>query len=387
MIVLARIKVAILSLLLARIIYTINWFNIASIFYLMALDFREDIAMLGIISASFLIGVGLFQVPAGIIAAKFGLRNIAIYGIVIASSAALVTGLASGTMQITILRFLIGIGMACFFGPSVMLISKYVGKESEGLGIGLLNSAHALGGIVGLFGWVVLAEALGWRASLILSGGLGIATAIMLSRTLLKEEVKVSEDFRIKISDILKTIFNKSLIILGFTLLGFQAGSSMVLTFGVFYFVVHLNMNPIYAGLIASLSLVVALVSSPLFGRIYDKIGNAKKLLIISGIVSAISIVGFATDSLYVIMISVVITGFFLSAGFVIVYAKAKEINKSQSKYQTLAVSYVNGLSLFGVFWIPVLFSIVANRVGYEIAWLLGGVTVILLVLPVLKLK
>lgn len=387
MIVLARIKVAILSLLLARIIYTINWFNIASIFYLMALDFREDIAMLGIISASFLIGVGLFQVPAGIIAAKFGLRNIAIYGIVIASSAALVTGLASGTMQITILRFLIGIGMACFFGPSVMLISKYVGKESEGLGIGLLNSAHALGGIVGLFGWVVLAEALGWRASLILSGGLGIATAIMLSRTLLKEEVKVSEDFRIKISDILKTIFNKSLIILGFTLVGFQAGSSMVLTFGVFYFVVHLNMNPIYAGVIASLSLVVALVSSPLFGRIYDKIGNAKKLLIISGIVSAFSIVGFATDSLYVIMISVVITGFFLSAGFVIVYAKAKEINKSQSKYQTLAVSYVNGLSLFGVFWIPVLFSIVANRVGYEIAWLLGGVTVILLVLPVLKLK
>jgi len=27
------------------------------------------------------------------------------------------------------------------------------------------------------------------------------------------------------------------------------------------------------------------------------------------------------------------------------------------------------------------------NRVGYEIAWLLGGVTMIFLVLPVLKLK
>ena len=380
-------RVATLSLLLARIIYTINWFNIASIFYLIALDFREDIAMLGIISASFLIGVGLFQVPAGIIAAKYGLRNMAIYGIMIASTAALVTGLASGTTQITILRFLIGIGMACFFGPSVMLVSRYLGKESEGLGIGLLNSAHALGGIVGLFGWVVLAEALGWRASLILSGGLGIATALMLSKALIKEEVKVSGDFRIKISDILKTIFNKSLIILGFTLLGFQAGSSMILTFSVFYFVDHLNIHPVDAGLIASLSLVVALVSSPMFGRIYDKIGNAKKLLFISGVVSAISIVGFATDSLYIIIISVVIAGLCLSAGFVIVYAKAKEINKSQPQYQTLAVSYVNGLSLFGVFWIPVLFSIVVNRVGYEIAWLLGGVTMIFLVLPVLKLK
>jgi MFS family permease len=373
--------------LLARIIYTVNCFNIASIFYLIALDFKEDIAMLGIISASFLIGVGLFQVPAGIIAAKYGLRNIAIYGIMIASTAALVTGLVSGTIQISILRFLIGIGMACFFGPSVMLISKYLGKESEGLGIGLLNSAHALGGIVGLFGWVVLAEALGWRTSLILSGGLGIASAIILSRTLIKEEVKVSADFRLKVSDILKTIFNRSLIILGFTLLGFQAGSSMILTFSVFYFVNHLNIPPVNAGLLSSLSLVVALASSPLFGRIYDKIGNARNLLFMSGIICAVSIIGFATGSLYIIMISIVTAGLFLSAGFVIVYAKAKEINKSQSQYQTLAVSYVNGLSLFGVFWVPVLFSIVANRVGYEIAWLMGGVTMIFLVLPVLKLR
>jgi len=379
-------KVATFSLLLARIIYTVNWFNIASIFYLIALDFKEDIAMLGIISASFLIGVGLFQVPAGIIAAKYGLRNIAIYGIMIASTAALVTGLVSGTMQISILRFLIGIGMACFFGPSVMLISKYLGKESEGLGIGLLNSAHALGGIVGLFGWVVLAEALGWRTSLILSGGLGIASAIILRRTLIKEEVKVPEE-RLKVSDILKTIFNRSLIILGFTLLGFQAGSSMILTFSVFYFVNHLNIPPVNAGLLSSLSLVVALASSPLFGRIYDKIGNARNLLFMSGIICAVSIIGFATGSLYIIMISIVTAGLFLSAGFVIVYAKAKEINKSQSQYQTLAVSYVNGLSLFGVFWVPVLFSIVANRVGYEIAWLMGGVTMIFLVLPVLKLR
>jgi len=380
-------KVATFSLLLARIIYTVNWFNIASIFYLIALDFKEDIAMLGIISASFLIGVGLFQVPAGIIAAKYGLRNIAIYGIMIASIAALVTGLVSGTMQISILRFLIGIGMACFFGPSVMLISKYLGKESEGLGIGLLNSAHALGGIVGLFGWVVLAEALGWRTSLILSGGLGIASAIILRRTLIKEEVKVPEDFRLKVSDILKTIFNRSLIILGFTLLGFQAGSSMILTFSVFYFVNHLNIPPVNAGLLSSLSLVVALASSPLFGRIYDKIGNARNLLFMSGIICAVSIIGFATGSLYIIMISIVTAGLFLSAGFVIVYAKAKEINKSQSQYQTLAVSYVNGLSLFGVIWVPVLFSIFANRVGYEIAWLMGGVTMIFLVLPVLKLR
>ena len=382
-----RYKVATLCLLLARVVYTINWFNIASIFYLIASDFGTNIAILGIISASFLIGVGLFQVPAGIIAAKIGARKIAIYGIIIASSAALVTGLASDTAQIILLRFIVGIGMACFFGPSVILISRYLGKESEGLGIGLLNSSHALGGIVGLFGWAILAETLGWRGTVILSGGLGIATAIILSIALVRHEDEIQKEFRIKTSHVLDTLFNKSLIILGLILLGFQAGSSMILTFSVFYFEDHLKIGPVEAGLIGSLSLIVALISSPLFGRIYDKFGNAKKLLFISGILSAISMLGLTTNSLYVLATSVIMTGFFLSAGFVIVYAKAKEINRSQPHYQTLAVSYVNGISLFGVFWVPVLFSFIVNGLGYEVAWLLGALVVILLVFPILKLK
>lgn len=382
-----RYKVATLCLLLARVVYTINWFNIASIFYLIASDFGTNIAILGIISASFLIGVGLFQVPAGIIAAKIGARKIAIYGIMIASSAALVTGLASDTAQIILLRFIVGIGMACFFGPSVILISRYLGKESEGLGIGLLNSSHALGGIVGLFGWAILAETLGWRGTVILSGGLGIATAIILSIALVRHEDEIQKEFRIKTSHVLDTLFNKSLIILGLILLGFQAGSSMILTFSVFYFEDHLKIGPVEAGLIGSLSLIVALISSPLFGRIYDKFGNAKKLLFISGILSAISMLGLTTNSLYVLATSVIMTGFFLSAGFVIVYAKAKEINRSQPHYQTLAVSYVNGISLFGVFWVPVLFSFIVNGLGYEVAWLLGALVVILLVFPILKLK
>ena len=180
----------------------------------------------------------------------------------IASSAALVTGFASDTAQIIVLRFIIGIGMACFFGPSVILVSKYLGKESEGLGIGLLNSAHALGGIVGLFGWVVLAEFVGWRATLILSGGLGISTAIMLG-ALLRDVDEIKKEFSFKVSHVFDTLFNRSLIILGLTLLGFQAGSSMVLTFSVFYFVDNLKINPIDAGLIGSLSLVVGLLSSP----------------------------------------------------------------------------------------------------------------------------
>jgi MFS family permease len=376
---------SVFSLIVARILYSINWFNVASIFYFIAADFKQDISMLGLITSSFLIGIGIFQIPAGILTAKYGPRKIAIYGIVITSSAAFLSGLSTDLLHMVILRFIVGLGMAFFFGPSVILISKYLGKASEGLGVGLLNSAHALGGIIGIFGWIIIAEVTGWRISLMLSGLLGLISGLLLVVSLIKE--KIQTDFGIKISDLRQILFNKSLIVLGLALLGFQIGSNLTLTFIVFYLADHLNLDPKIAGFIGSFNLIIALVSSPLFGRIYDRINDAKKILIISGIVVSLSMAMIAANTLYIIILSIIIAGFFLAGGFVIVYTKAKQVKGLHSEYETLAVSFVNGISLFNAFWVPILFSFVVNQSGYSVAWLLGGFLTMLLVLPLFKLK
>ena len=403
----------VLSLLLARIFYSANWFNIASIFYLIAYDLKQDISMLGLVTSSFIIGVGLFQVPAGIIAAKYGPDKLAIFGILLASFCALVTGLSGNILQIAVLRLIVGVGMACFFGPSVILITKFLGRRSEGLGIGLINSAHAIGGIVGIFGWVVLAQLTGWRISLVIGGILGLLTGLILSISLSRtnsksipedenlplsnnepvsdlEAKKISPAMGISMSGLRRTIFNKSLIILGLTLLSFQAGSSIILTFIVFYLGGTLRIDYTIAGLIGSLNLVIALFSSPMFGLLYDRTKKAKKILIISGFAAAVSIWGMIIPSIYAILPSIIFSAIFLSAGFVVVYAEAKRTNTIQGldlKYQTLAVSFVNGISLFGAFWIPFLFSFAAERFGFSIAWLLGGLIVLAFILPAFKLK
>ncbi|HEX5892217.1 MAG TPA: MFS transporter [Nitrososphaeraceae archaeon] len=378
-------RTSVFSLIFARILYSINWFNIASIFYFIALDFKQDISMLGLITSSFLIGIGIFQIPAGILAAKYGPRKIAIYGILITSSAAFLSGLSTDLFHMIVLRFIVGLGMACFFGPSVILISKYLGKGSEGLGVGLLNSAHALGGIIGIFGWIILAEVTGWRISLMLSGLLGIVTGLLLIIALIREKIQI--DFGIKISELRQILFNKSLIVLGLALLGFQIGSNLTLTFIVFYLADHLNIDPTIAGFVGSFNLIIALVSSPLFGKIYDRIKDAKKLLIISGIVMSSSMAMIAANTLYVIILSIIIAGFFLAGGFVIVYTKAKQVKGLHVEYETLAVSYVNGISLFNAFWVPIVFSYIVNQSGYSMAWFLGGFLTLILVLPLFKLK
>ncbi|MFY9566542.1 MAG: MFS transporter, partial [Nitrososphaeraceae archaeon] len=380
---------------------------------LIAYDLKQDISMLGLVTSSFIIGVGLFQVPAGIIAAKYGPEKLAIFGILLASFCALVTGLSESILQIAVLRFIVGAGMACFFGPSVILITKFLGRRSEGLGIGLINSAHAIGGIVGIFGWVVLAQLTGWRISLVIGGTLGLLTGLILSISLSRknskslpeeenlplsnnepvsdlEAKKISPAMGISISGLRRTIFNKSLIILGLTLLSFQAGSSIILTFIVFYLGGTLRIDYTIAGLIGSLNLVIALFSSPMFGLLYDRTKKAKKILIISGFAAAVSIWGMIIPSIYVILPSMIFSAIFLSAGFVVVYAEAKRTNTIQGldlKYQTLAVSFVNGISLFGAFWIPFLFSFAAERFGFSIAWLMGGLIVLAFILPAFKLK
>src|ERR687893_2409668 len=275
----------IISLLLARIFYSANWFNIASIFFLIALDLKQDISMLGLVTASFIIGVGVFQVPAGILAAKYGASKTAAFGILIASFCALLTGISNEILQIAILRFVVGLGMACFFGPSVIMISNYLGKQSEGLGIGLINSAHAIGGIIGIFGWVTLAQLSGWRSSLVIGGALGLVTGLVLIISVLVSKPKIKSQNAtltlqnevadpniatefpengagISLSGLRRTIFNRSLVILGLTLLSFQAGSSIILTFVVYYMVSTLKTDLALAGFIGSLNLIIALLFS-----------------------------------------------------------------------------------------------------------------------------
>jgi MFS family permease len=404
----------VLTLLFARIIYAIIWFNIASIFSHIASDFKEDVSMLGLITASFFIGIGIFQVPGGILAAKQGSKKTATYGMTIASSAALLCGLSSQLQQIEVLRFVVGLGMAFFFGPSVTLITRYLGRRSEGLAVGLLNSAHSIGGIIGLFGWVIIAESIGWRQSLLVSGGLGLISSllliVLLSRKEQQEQQESGRGFEIKVSDVRRVLFDKSLFGFGLVLLGAQIAWGLTLTFVVFYLEDYLKINSSMAGLVGSLSLIFALVAAPVFGRIYDRIRNIQKLLFVCGLAMSISIAAISSantntsSALYMVVISTVLVGIFSAGVFTIAYASAKEayrirrrneanvekrrtITPLQPEYDTLAISWVNGLSLFGAFWVPIIFSFIVHHLGYPIAWLLGGIFSLLFILPTLGIK
>ncbi len=422
-----------LSIIIARIFYAVNWFNVAAIFPLIAPDFNQDIALLGSISAAFLAGVGIFQVPAGIFAAKYSPRTSAIFGIVLSSTAALLYGFTTEASQLVWLRFIVGAGMAFFFSSGVVLIARHAGPRSSGFSIGLMNSAHSVGGIVGIFAWIVIAQLIGWRPSLILSGAAGIATAILMvvaiprqpegstaannaeSKDISREAPEGGGSGRwLNISEIWRILSNPPLVALGLILTGVQAAWALMLTFIVVY-LQSLNISLENTGIIASIALISAIVSAPLFGRFYDRaVKDTTKILLVCGIGITVSLVATSIPILPVVIAAVIATGFFAGGAFTVAYAKArimrtittgakdvtpttiynlglqpeKDDNKI-SKDAALNVAWINGMSLLGILWMPLVFSLaVKSAGGYPIAWFLSAILIALFIfVPLRKLQ
>jgi MFS family permease len=419
------------SLIITRIVYGINWFNVAAIFPLVALEFNKDVSLLGSASAAFFLGIGLFQIPAGIFAAKYNPRTSAIIGIMISSTAALLCGAVSEASQLIWLRFTVGVGMAFFFSSAVILIAKYGKRGFPGFSIGIMNSAHSMGGIIGIFAWIILAQMVGWRLSLIFSGGLGLVTAFLMIMTIPRSDLTAEHDGRmdnnkayrptrqgekLKISDALRVLSNRALAYLGLVLIGIQTAWAIELTFIVIY-LQTLGFSAELAGIIAILPLVFAIVSAPLIGAFYDKVRDTRKVLFICGVGMTMAIAGLSLGNLYVIITSVILTGFFSGGAFTVVYEKARtlliegipdpRINSAttlganrrnfhdknnlvndSSYYDALKVAWVNGLSLIGVLWTPIVFSYVAQQRSYELAWILSAlVTALFTIIPTSKLS
>src|ERR687891_2717662 len=420
------------SLIIARIVYGINWFNISAIFPLIALEFNTDVSLLGSISAAFFIGVGLFQIPAGIFASKYNPRISAIVGITISSMAALLCGLVLSSSDLIWLRFIVGFGMAFFFSSAVILIARHGKRGFPGFSIGLMNSAHSMGGIIGIFAWIIIAQMVGWRVSLMLSGVLGLVTALLMIMTIPRSNITLEYDTRmdnkdsqlarkaekLKISDVLRVLSNPTLVYLGIILIGIQAAWAVELTFIVIY-LENLGFSAELTGVIASLPLIFAIISAPLIGGFYDKVRDTRTVLLICGVGTSMAIVGLSFGSLFLTIPSVILTGFFSGGAFTVVYERARTLlvegipelrnnattttleanrrnihNKKDnllnylSYYDTLKVAWVNGLSLIGVLWTPIVFSYVAEENSYELAWILSAlVTALFILVPISKLS
>lgn len=378
-------RAAIASLILGRVVYAVNWYSLAAVFSFTASELNQNVSGLGLVTATFFVGIGVFQVPGGILAAKIGPRRTAIYGTTIASLAALLTAFAGNLAEIAILRFFVGLGMAFVFAPGVILMTRLLREGSEGLGVGLYNSAFSLGGALGLAGWAVLAAEIGWRSSLAAVGLLGLFTSVLLWFLVPKDSQR--SDFKVEPRHLRLVLLDKWLIVLSVAVLGLQVGSTVYSNFMAYYLESVAHMRVGEAGIIASLASLFALASAPYSGRLFDRYDNTKRLLLASGVVMAFGVGVAFLGTVYSAILSGIMVGIASGAGFTFGFSAARASNRLDKEYETLAVSWVNSISLSGDFVPPLLYSYVVVQYGYSPAWLFMAALAFVLIIPVLFSK
>jgi len=370
------------SMIIARIVYALNWLNVGAIFVLMASDVGAGVSGLGIVSAAFYLGIGIFQIPGGLLAAKWGPKKVVVLGIFMFSFSVLGTAVSATIPELAVLRFIVGAGMAFVFAPGIVIITRLLRGGKSGMGVGLFNSAYDLGGLLALSGWIAVAMVTGWRLSLVTSGGLGIITGILTFLFVPGDEVRA--EFRISMRPLLDVLKNRQLILIGLGTIGFDVGNTIISSFMIYYLVSIKAASGTVAGLVASLVTVVPIFAALWFGRAYDVIVKHRMIMTLAILGSAGSLVFGAFPSILAAILCSAIGGLVAGVGYTFAFAGARDLNRAGKEYEGLAISWVNSIHLTGSFLPPIFFSYIVESLGYSQAWLWSAALTLVFLVPIL---
>ena len=359
------------SLVASRTVYSINWFNISPALPLIAVEMNVSLTELGLIGTAFLLGVGFFQIPAGIVAAKINPRNSAILGIFLSSFFVILSGLAPSYEILLLTRFLTGLGMSFFFSPAIAFFSPLFKENEQGFAIGIFNSAFSIGGLLGLGVWSYLIDSIGWRNSLILSGALGIILAAQNLIITSGIEINYSSkhhDFR---AGIKKVITHKDIWILAAALAGMGSNWYIIVQFIIIYLQDIANLTLVYAGAIAALLEVPSMLGGPIGGKISDLLANRLRILLLFNSLAAVGTLLISIHDISIIIPGILLAGFASGVSYTLTYSTASQYRDIDLRYKSLGISLINSTQLLGGSISPTLFAVIAILLGFSPAFVI----------------
>lgn len=148
---------------------------------LLAQTFGLSLSQVGMIRSAHRVAMASFQIPAGLIAERFGERNLLALGTLVAGLAFIGLGFAPGFWAILVALFFAGVGSAVQHPLSSTIISHTYPGEGRRAALGTYNffgdvGKFAFGGIVSL----LLVAGISWQAPVVGFGLAGIITAIAI---------------------------------------------------------------------------------------------------------------------------------------------------------------------------------------------------------------
>lgn len=150
-------------------------------------EFSMDAVLLSWVPTSYLLAAAMFLVPFGRIADIYGRKKVFLWGMVVYTISALLSGLAWSPHVLIAFRALQGFGASMMFGTSVAIVTSVFAEGERGKALGINVASVYIGQSVGPFIGGVLTEQLGWRSIFFAMVPLGVILLIAILKVLRQE--------------------------------------------------------------------------------------------------------------------------------------------------------------------------------------------------------
>jgi ACS family glucarate transporter-like MFS transporter len=142
-----------------------------------AKEFAWNPATMGLIFSSYMWTYAFFLAPWGMLADRFGTRNVNAISVTMWSVAGVLTGVITGFISMMMARLTLGVGEAASFPACGKVVRQWFPADERGLATAIFNSGTFAGPAVTApaVAWLILHT--GWRGAFVITGLLGLVWA------------------------------------------------------------------------------------------------------------------------------------------------------------------------------------------------------------------
>jgi MFS family permease len=372
------------------VVYAFNWYNVGAVLPLIGVSLHANAVQLAIVLGSFLVGVGFFQVPAGLLDLRWGSRRTALSGLVAMGAAGVASALSTNIYELAFLRFLAGAGAAFFFSPALSLVASYFPAGQRGPVIGLYNGGFSIGGAIGLTAGAAIGLRFGWQFALGL-GGAGLLIMVLYNWFVLPlaSRPRVPRRRGRLLQVLWSVLSSRSILALSLAFSGFWAAVYLVAQDFVYYASrVHTGWGTQTAANITTIFVVASFPGGPLGGWIAERGWDRRWVLAIFAAGDGVLIASIPYLGLYLTVGLFVIMGLFDGMVFAVLYLIPSYLPETRGEGLALGIAVVNSIQVLLGGFLVVVFGEVVTVAGFTVAWIfagaltLVGVPFVLLVAP-----
>ncbi|MFD1775071.1 MFS transporter [Paenibacillus rhizophilus] len=249
-------------------------------------------AELGLMSTVFFISYAAMQIPAGILADRFGRVKVLVAGYILFGIGTILSGFAPGFIVFLAIRAVTGLGEGTYYGPVYGISSNAISKKFRGISSALINSGMAIGISLGFIGSSYITFTLGknWQFTFYLFGIATIIVAIVIGLFVKDDRADVrAQKSAVQAEPVnMKALFTRNHILTYILIFCSLYGFFGMLTWLPYYLQTARGVAGSQTGIISSLVPWASIPGAILFGYWSDRVKNKKPLILLLAVLGAI---------------------------------------------------------------------------------------------------